>query len=905
MSALLLLLYMGPLEVRAVCESCVMNGPNFPSEQPQWLESAKKARDATLNSIGYKGGVFDTPQLEWTQTAYIQPQMHPYDRMFYDVDTHNYTVQRFLDDLKVRYGGVDAILLWPTYTNIGIDDRNQFDYFRTMPGGLAGVARVTHELHQSGVKVLWPYNPWDTGTRREPKSDQDTFAELLKQTGGDGFNGDTMGFIPQSFWRAAAAVGYPIALEPEGGGSDEALNWSTMGWGYWDYPLVTQVDRFKFLTRGKFMTNVCDRWSKNKTDNLQSAWLNGCGYESWENVWGTWNGIVPQDAEAIRRVGHMLRFFGGTGSAYDLLHSELWEPHVWGPLNEAVFASKFPGKAGLHVNLWTIVNRNGRNATGQQLWLVPESLNSHVYDCYHGTELKLQDVIPPAPSPPQPKEYVWFQGRNSYSGHGGTEIDVNPVPNMDPFTCTARCSADSDQCSCVTFEPSTGNCWMRANCEPAGFQTDARYDVYLVAKGYSLYPSSNCYLGHGGTVIDELPVPGLSVGQCKERCDEDPACSCVTYEPSNQQCWKRGLCTPNAFESSSEFEVYVNEARIPTGGGPVPIPSNAKAVEFEFEVNGYGCVLEIPGAADLQLASFLAEMAQMTKTALSYYSKEWNYLPQQLVSIAPTNVPKSAPVGTRRHPSAPVGTKLVPAANFVFEVAGVEIEGDDGHGVDIQYPWESHPQRTHKQNLQVGPFYMDIFPVTTTNYSEFLTETGYRPFESYLWLKNWNLTSQLQQPVPPASIADMPVTWVGLNEARMYCKWKGGRLPHEWEWQYAAQGTDGRLYPWGNTKDNTRLPPFNHGNNYPGPEPVNKFWPADASPFGISGLVGNVWQYTDEVQDRHTRSVILRGGSNYRPDGSSWYFPQALELNLHEKYFLMDDVYERAGTIGFRCVVDA
>ena len=54
----------------------------------------------------------------------------------------------------------------------------------------------------------------------------------------------------------------------------------------------------------------------------------------------------------------------------------------------------------------------------------------------------------------------------------------------------------------------------------------------------------------------------------------------------------------------------------------------------------------------------------------------------------------------------------------------------------------------------------------------------------------------------------------------------------------------------------------------------------------------------------HTRAVILRGGSNYRPSGSLWYFPQAKQNNQHEKYFLMSERYERAGTVGFRCVVD-
>ena len=117
-------------------------------------------------------------------------QVHPYDRFFFDEVSGNYTVERFLADLERRYGGVDAVLLWPTYTNIGIDDRNQFDFFRTMPGGLDGVKQVTAELHAAGVRVLFPYNPWDTGTRREPLDDQRALVALLKQTGGDGANGD-------------------------------------------------------------------------------------------------------------------------------------------------------------------------------------------------------------------------------------------------------------------------------------------------------------------------------------------------------------------------------------------------------------------------------------------------------------------------------------------------------------------------------------------------------------------------------------------------------------------------------------------------------------------------------------------------------------------------------------------
>jgi len=70
-------------------------------------------------------------------------------------------------------------------------------------------------------------------------------------------------------------------------------------------------------------------------------------------------------------------------------------------------------------------------------------------------------------------------------------------------------------------------------------------------------------------------------------------------------------------------------------------------------------------------------------------------------------------------------------------------------------------------------------------------------------------------------------------------------------------------------------------------------------------MMGNVWQWTDEYRDDHTRAAILVGGSHYRPQGSNWYFPRVERLDQHGKYLLMAPCKDRSGTIGFRCVVDA
>ena len=84
-----------------------------------------------------------------------------HDRYLYDRVSNQWTVDRYLDDLLERYGGIDSVLLWTGYTNIGADERNAFDLFRNLPGGLSAVRQMVARFHARGVAVLWPNFPWD------------------------------------------------------------------------------------------------------------------------------------------------------------------------------------------------------------------------------------------------------------------------------------------------------------------------------------------------------------------------------------------------------------------------------------------------------------------------------------------------------------------------------------------------------------------------------------------------------------------------------------------------------------------------------------------------------------------------------------------------------------------------
>ena len=674
---------------------------DVPAVAQSWRDCFKVWRHEHLVRLGYNDLQYRREDLKWSQRNFVHVQMMVEDRYFYDPVQRKYTIDRYLDDLEHRYGGIDSVLIWSIYPNIGIDDRNQTELAHDLPCGIDGLKQAVADFQRRGVKVFLPTMPWDHGTNDSKKSDWDTIVELAKAVNADGINGDTYSGMPQAFREASDRMNHPLVLQPESGNMvHESLIWNNQSWGK-PVPemkeLIPVVNKLKWL-EPRHMVNMENRWGRNRKDDLHYIFFNGVGYTAWENVWGIWNQFTERDGATLKRISAIYRQFP------ELLVSLDWEPYAHA-LQYGVFASGFPGP---ECALWTIVNRNEFDLDGEQL------------------QVAHQD--------------------------GTTYFDL----------------------------------WQ----------------------GIALTPK----LGDGQAILS-LPL----------------------------------------------------------------------------EVHGFGAVLALrKGAVVAGLDEFLKKMANWARAPLQSLSGKWAPLQQKLVEIAPT----------KRAGSAPPGMLPIPAAEFDFVVHGVELEGFTAAGTGFQYPWENVPRRHHRHTLSIPAFYIDRTPVTNAQFKQFIDATHYRPADDHHFLKDW------ANGAPQAGWENKPVTWVSLEDARAYCAWAGKRLPHEWEWQYAAQGTDQRLYPWGNSWDAVAVPPANRGRNILPPADVDAH-PGGASPFGVIDLVGNVWQWTDEFADEHTRAAALRGGSSYRPQSSHWYFPQAYRLDEHGKYLLMAPCKDRSGCLGFRCVVDA
>lgn len=352
----------------------------IPRDRNEWGDLSHKLdqwRSNTQKQLQYDDYLYTRRDFEWCKKAFNCYFLMMYDEMFYDREKNAYRINDFLARGEAEFGGYDIVVLWHAYPRIGLDDRNQFDFYRDMPGGLEGVKSVADELHKKGKKVFINYNPWDTGTRREGQADIDALAAVVKAIGADGIFLDTMDRGAAEFRSALDDRRKGVVLESELSLPIEGIGSHHMSWAQWmageDAPGIL---RNKWFER-RHMQHQISRWKRSKARELLTAWFNGSGTMIWENVFGQWVGWNEKDKSTLRQIVSIQRKYAG------LFAGDKWNPFAGNTINENVYAGLWHNE---HLKLWTLINWSDKEASGQLLQIEKEP-GIRYFDLMKGTEV--------------------------------------------------------------------------------------------------------------------------------------------------------------------------------------------------------------------------------------------------------------------------------------------------------------------------------------------------------------------------------------------------------------------------------------------------------------------------------------------------------------------------------------
>jgi formylglycine-generating enzyme required for sulfatase activity len=220
---------------------------------------------------------------------------------------------------------------------------------------------------------------------------------------------------------------------------------------------------------------------------------------------------------------------------------------------------------------------------------------------------------------------------------------------------------------------------------------------------------------------------------------------------------------------------------------------------------------------------------------------------------------------------------------------------------DWAYDWYDNDLFLNEQpqhKVKVKSFKIFQFPITNEEYHTFVWDTGYR------LPKGW------QSFTYPQEEGNHPVTGVTKKDAESYIKWINSRLrlnlrlPTEAEWELASRGTDGRIFPWGNTFDPWRCNTSESMKK--GTTPVGLYSPGGDSVYGAADMVGNVWEWTSTILKPYPYRVDdgrenQNSNERYVIRGGAWYYSRKLARCACREGMNSE---QSSDSIGFRLACD-
>ncbi|WNR45416.1 hypothetical protein [Paenibacillus roseipurpureus] len=253
-----------------------------------WTEFFSTWRQEARQPINFEE--YKRPELQWYRDTFLQHFTYLYSKEIYNFETNEMEVDRFLAEGE-EFGGYDSVLLWHQYPRLGVDRRNQWQFFEDFPGGMAGLKELVAQFHSRGVNVFLPFKPWDIGFDESPKQSTFSIVEVVRETDIDGVFLDTMDSVPDGFREAINEVKPSFVFCSEV--RPKKRNQIKLITGSWNQfknrESMPEVDAFRYVMTEHF-SPIISRWHVGVRKDLliKRAVFNGTGILIWQDVFGSW-----------------------------------------------------------------------------------------------------------------------------------------------------------------------------------------------------------------------------------------------------------------------------------------------------------------------------------------------------------------------------------------------------------------------------------------------------------------------------------------------------------------------------------------------------------------------------------------------------------------------------------------
>lgn len=314
--------------------------------------------------------LYERSDLGWIKESYLIVLQMAWDREFFDRLTGKYTFPEVLRNGNKLFGNIDIYCIWPTWPRLGLDQRNQWDMYRDLPGGTLQLRNFARLSRQNNTKFFITYNPWDNSTRKEDH--YKGMARLIRETEADGVVLDTRGSSSHELQAAADSVRKGVVMYSEGMAITKDMPGIISGRVHNAIFLSPELNLNKLIKPDFSIFRVCDVGEDLIHREIAIAFFNGYGTELNMYRPGGRDDNYRDDLEYLALTTFLLR-----------QNNDAFLDSAWTPLVNTTVDNVFVNRWGAgDKTLYTVLNMRPEGFEGK-LFKSDRNNNRHYVSLWH------------------------------------------------------------------------------------------------------------------------------------------------------------------------------------------------------------------------------------------------------------------------------------------------------------------------------------------------------------------------------------------------------------------------------------------------------------------------------------------------------------------------------------------